>query len=157
MKMSPVCHCCARLLRQTSLAMFRSKAFTVRRRYSDFLGLHEKLAVKQSLQGCIIPPPPEKSVVGGFPPPGLLKPGHFSDVRVFFFFYSRLNQQEWPKWRWEWTTRRLWSLWRGEELDWRGKCPFMFLSHVCNGASGNWTHFHESADRTALHLFVPYL
>ncbi|CAF99905.1 unnamed protein product [Tetraodon nigroviridis] len=49
---------------RTSLAMFRSKAFTVRRRYSDFLGLHEKLAAKQSLQGCIIPPPPEKSVVG---------------------------------------------------------------------------------------------
>lgn len=47
--------------------MFRSKAFTVRRRYSDFLGLYEKLSVKQSHQGCIIPPPPEKSVVGGCP------------------------------------------------------------------------------------------
>lgn len=63
--MSPVSLCCPCLLPQTSLAMFRCKAFTVRRRYSDFLGLHEKLAVKQSLQGCIIPPPPEKSVVGG--------------------------------------------------------------------------------------------
>ncbi|KAM8894422.1 sorting nexin-1 [Spinachia spinachia] len=49
---------------RTSLAMFRSKAFSVRRRFSDFLGLYEKLSVKQSLQGCIIPPPPEKSVVG---------------------------------------------------------------------------------------------
>uniref|UniRef100_A0A671U9C3 Sorting nexin 1 n=1 Tax=Sparus aurata TaxID=8175 RepID=A0A671U9C3_SPAAU len=49
---------------QTSLPMFRSKAFTARRRYSDFLGLYEKLSVKQSLLGCIIPPPPEKSVVG---------------------------------------------------------------------------------------------
>lgn len=49
---------------QSSLAMFKSKAFTVRRRYSDFLGLFEKLTVKQSLQGFIIPPPPEKSVVG---------------------------------------------------------------------------------------------
>ncbi|KAM3626251.1 uncharacterized protein V6R79_025608 [Siganus canaliculatus] len=49
---------------RTSLAMFRSKAFTVRRRYSDFLGLYEKLSVKQSLLGFIIPPPPEKSVVG---------------------------------------------------------------------------------------------
>ncbi|XP_075933792.1 sorting nexin-1 isoform X2 [Anarhichas minor] len=49
---------------RTSLAMFRSKAFSVRRRYSDFLGLYEKLSVKQSLHGCIIPPPPEKSVVG---------------------------------------------------------------------------------------------
>lgn len=37
----------------------------MRRRFSDFLGLYEKLSVKQSLHGCIIPPPPEKSVVGG--------------------------------------------------------------------------------------------
>lgn len=37
----------------------------MRRRFSDFLGLYEKLSVKQSHQGCIIPPPPEKSVVGG--------------------------------------------------------------------------------------------
>ncbi|XP_074521827.1 sorting nexin-1-like [Halichoeres trimaculatus] len=49
---------------RTSLAMFRNKTFSVRRRYSDFLGLYEKLSVKQSLQGCIIPPAPEKSVVG---------------------------------------------------------------------------------------------
>ncbi|XP_017269661.1 sorting nexin-1 [Kryptolebias marmoratus] len=49
---------------RTSLPMFKSKAFTVRRRFSDFLGLYEKLSVKQSLHGCIIPPPPEKSVVG---------------------------------------------------------------------------------------------
>ncbi|XP_008335272.1 sorting nexin-1 isoform X1 [Cynoglossus semilaevis] len=49
---------------RTSLAMFNNKAFTVRRRFSDFLGLYEKLSVKQSHQGCIIPPPPEKSVVG---------------------------------------------------------------------------------------------
>ncbi|KAK7912563.1 hypothetical protein WMY93_012774 [Mugilogobius chulae] len=49
---------------RTSLAMFKSKTFFVRRRFSDFLGLYEKLSVKQSLQGCIIPPPPEKSVVG---------------------------------------------------------------------------------------------
>lgn len=53
--------------RQTSLPMFRSKTFSVRRRFSDFLGLYEKLSVKQSLHGCIIPPPPEKSVVGGCP------------------------------------------------------------------------------------------
>lgn len=46
--------------------MFKSKTFTVRRRFSDFLGLYEKLSVKQSLHGCIIPPPPEKSVVGVF-------------------------------------------------------------------------------------------
>ncbi|XP_077569886.1 sorting nexin-1-like [Stigmatopora nigra] len=49
---------------RTSLSMFRNKTFSVRRRFSDFLGLYEKLSVKQSLQGCIIPLPPEKSVVG---------------------------------------------------------------------------------------------
>ncbi|XP_062327529.1 sorting nexin-1-like isoform X2 [Osmerus eperlanus] len=49
---------------RTSLPMFRSRAFSVRRRFSDFLGLYEKLSAKQSLNGCIIPPPPEKSVVG---------------------------------------------------------------------------------------------
>ncbi|XP_029984295.1 sorting nexin-1-like [Sphaeramia orbicularis] len=49
---------------RTSLNMFRSKTFFVRRRFSDFLGLYEKLSVKQSLHGCIVPPPPEKSVVG---------------------------------------------------------------------------------------------
>ncbi|KAJ0001848.1 hypothetical protein NQD34_001644 [Periophthalmus magnuspinnatus] len=53
-----------RVSTRSSLAMFKSKAFYVRRRFSDFLGLYEKLSVKQSLQGCIIPPPPEKSVVG---------------------------------------------------------------------------------------------
>nr|XP_061811207.1 sorting nexin-1-like [Nerophis lumbriciformis] len=49
---------------RTSLSLFRNKTFSVRRRFSDFLGLYEKLSVKQSLQGCIIPLPPEKSVVG---------------------------------------------------------------------------------------------
>nr|XP_043886568.1 sorting nexin-1-like [Solea senegalensis] len=49
---------------RTSLSMFSNKTFSVRRRFSDFLGLYEKLSVKQSHHGCIIPPPPEKSVVG---------------------------------------------------------------------------------------------
>ncbi|XP_072236176.1 sorting nexin-1 isoform X2 [Leuresthes tenuis] len=49
---------------RTSLPTFKSKTFSVRRRFSDFLGLYEKLSVKHSLHGCILPPPPEKSVVG---------------------------------------------------------------------------------------------
>lgn len=49
---------------QTTLPMFRNKTFSVRRRFSDFLGLYEKLSAKHSLIGCIIPPPPQKSVVG---------------------------------------------------------------------------------------------
>ncbi|CAN9506624.1 unnamed protein product [Ophioblennius macclurei] len=53
-----------RVSTRTSSSSFRSKSFSVRRRFSDFLGLYEKLSVKPSLHGCIIPPPPEKSVVG---------------------------------------------------------------------------------------------
>uniref|UniRef100_A0A9J8DCU6 Sorting nexin-2 n=1 Tax=Cyprinus carpio carpio TaxID=630221 RepID=A0A9J8DCU6_CYPCA len=48
----------------TSLTMFRSKTFTVRRRFSDFLGLYEKLSEKHSQNGYIVPPPPEKSILG---------------------------------------------------------------------------------------------
>lgn len=33
------------------------------RRFSDFLGLHEKLVQKYIKQGCIIPPPPEKQAI----------------------------------------------------------------------------------------------
>lgn len=80
---------------QTSLPMFRSKAFTVRRRYSDFLGLYEKLSVKQSLQGCIIPPPPEKSVVGGCPSLYLVFYVYICVFCFFFFFhFCYLDQQE---------------------------------------------------------------
>ncbi|KAJ8417942.1 hypothetical protein AAFF_G00227850 [Aldrovandia affinis] len=49
---------------QTTLPMFRSSTFTVRRRYSDFLGLYEKLSDKHSQNGYVVPPPPEKSVLG---------------------------------------------------------------------------------------------
>uniref|UniRef100_A0A4W5NNK7 Sorting nexin-2 n=1 Tax=Hucho hucho TaxID=62062 RepID=A0A4W5NNK7_9TELE len=49
---------------RTTLPMFKNRTFSVWRRFSDFLGLYEKLSVKHSLNGCIIPPPPEKSIVG---------------------------------------------------------------------------------------------
>ncbi|XP_058501370.1 sorting nexin-1a isoform X2 [Solea solea] len=49
---------------QTSLAMFRNKTFTVRRRFSDFLGLYEKLCEKHGPNGFIVPPPPEKNLLG---------------------------------------------------------------------------------------------
>ncbi|XP_051776760.1 sorting nexin-1a isoform X2 [Erpetoichthys calabaricus] len=49
---------------QTNLPMFKSKMFTVKRRFSDFLGLYEKLSEKHSQNGYIIPPPPEKSILG---------------------------------------------------------------------------------------------
>ncbi|XP_029430748.1 sorting nexin-1 [Rhinatrema bivittatum] len=49
---------------QTSLPMFRSKQLSVRRRFSDFLGLYEKMSEKHSVNGIIVPPPPEKSLIG---------------------------------------------------------------------------------------------
>lgn len=55
---------CFSLSLQTTLPMFLNKTFSVRRRFSDFLGLYEKISAKHSLLGCIIPPPPQKSVVG---------------------------------------------------------------------------------------------
>ncbi len=49
---------------KTSIPSFRSPETTVRRRFSDFLGLHHKLTEKHLQKGRIVPPAPEKSVVG---------------------------------------------------------------------------------------------
>ncbi|XP_077174393.1 sorting nexin-1 [Paroedura picta] len=49
---------------QTTLPIFRSKQFSVKRRFSDFLGLYEKLSEKHAQNGFIVPPPPEKSLIG---------------------------------------------------------------------------------------------
>lgn len=49
---------------QTTLPMFKNSTFSVKRRFSDFLGLYEKLLEKHAHNGCIVPPPPEKSVMG---------------------------------------------------------------------------------------------
>lgn len=49
---------------QTTLPMFRNKTFTVKRRFSDFLGLYEKLSEKHGPNGLIVPPPPEKNLLG---------------------------------------------------------------------------------------------
>lgn len=51
---------------QTSLNLFSRNEFTVKRRFSDFLGLHSKLASKYMHVGYIVPPAPEKSIVGMF-------------------------------------------------------------------------------------------
>uniref|UniRef100_A0A8C0IFH7 Sorting nexin-2 n=1 Tax=Bubo bubo TaxID=30461 RepID=A0A8C0IFH7_BUBBB len=48
----------------TSLSMFHKNEFSVKRRFSDFLGLHSKLATKYMHIGYIVPPAPEKSIVG---------------------------------------------------------------------------------------------
>ncbi|NP_001279075.1 sorting nexin-2 [Callorhinchus milii] len=53
-----------RVTTKTSSSMFSSREFTVKRRFSDFLGLHDKLSTKYMHIGYIVPPAPEKSIVG---------------------------------------------------------------------------------------------
>ena len=48
---------------QTSLPSFKSPEMTVKRRFSDFLGLHDRLAEKHLAYGRIVPPAPDKAVV----------------------------------------------------------------------------------------------
>ncbi|XP_054277685.1 sorting nexin-2-like [Macrosteles quadrilineatus] len=48
----------------TNIPLFRKKTFAVHRRFSDFLGLHDKLVDKYLRAGRIIPPAPEKSMMG---------------------------------------------------------------------------------------------
>ena len=49
---------------KTTLPLFKSPEFFVRRRFSDFLGLYYRLAEKLMQLGHIVPPAPEKSVTG---------------------------------------------------------------------------------------------
>ena len=49
---------------RTNINYFRKKEMSVNRRFSDFLGLHDKLSEKYLQNGRIIPPAPDKSVVG---------------------------------------------------------------------------------------------
>merc|ERR1719422_1777359 len=49
---------------RTNINYFKKKDMTVNRRFSDFLGLHDKLSEKYLQNGRIIPPAPDKSVVG---------------------------------------------------------------------------------------------
>ncbi|XP_066996933.1 sorting nexin-2 [Anabrus simplex] len=49
---------------RTNIPLFRKHNFSVMRRFSDFLGLHDKLVEKYLRTGRIIPPAPEKSVIG---------------------------------------------------------------------------------------------
>ncbi|XP_028967378.1 sorting nexin-2 [Galendromus occidentalis] len=49
---------------KTNLGVFKKSEFEVSRRFSDFLGLYEKLVEKHVSSGRIVPPAPEKNVVG---------------------------------------------------------------------------------------------
>uniref|UniRef100_A0A673HMR3 Sorting nexin-2-like n=1 Tax=Sinocyclocheilus rhinocerous TaxID=307959 RepID=A0A673HMR3_9TELE len=53
-----------KVLTKTSLSIFSRDEVCVKRRFSDFLGLHSKLASKYMHMGYIVPPAPEKSIVG---------------------------------------------------------------------------------------------
>jgi sorting nexin-1/2 len=53
---------------RTNMKPFKQTEFGVMRRFSDFLGLHEKLTQKYARRGRIIPPAPEKSLVHPFYP-----------------------------------------------------------------------------------------
>lgn len=53
-----------RVSTRTNIPLFKKKEVAVMRRFSDFLGLHDKLTEKYLKVGRIIPPAPEKSVVG---------------------------------------------------------------------------------------------
>jgi len=49
---------------KTNLPAFRKSNYNVSRRFSDFLGLHQKLVNKHMVAGRIVPPAPEKSAMG---------------------------------------------------------------------------------------------
>ncbi|KAM9672614.1 LOW QUALITY PROTEIN: sorting nexin-2-like [Trichechus inunguis] len=53
-----------RVTTKTSFSMFSKSEFSDKRRFSNFLGLHSKLAGKYLHIGYIVPPAPEKSIVG---------------------------------------------------------------------------------------------
>jgi sorting nexin-1/2 len=53
-----------RVATKTNMPIFKKREFSVTRRFSDFLGLHDKLSEKYLKVGRIIPPAPEKSVIG---------------------------------------------------------------------------------------------
>lgn len=53
-----------KVVTRTNIPIFKKKTMCVMRRFSDFLGLHDKLTEKYLRIGRIIPPAPEKSVIG---------------------------------------------------------------------------------------------
>lgn len=53
-----------RVTTHTNMPLFKRRESVVLRRFSDFLGLHDKLTEKYLKVGRIIPPAPEKSVIG---------------------------------------------------------------------------------------------
>lgn len=53
-----------RVITRTNMPMFKSNNMAVLRRFSDFLGLHNKLTEKYLRNGRLIPPAPQKNMLG---------------------------------------------------------------------------------------------
>jgi len=55
-----------RVVTRTNMPMFKTNNMAVLRRFSDFLGLHNKLTEKYLRNGRLIPPAPQKNMLGIF-------------------------------------------------------------------------------------------
>ena len=78
---------------RTNIGLFKKNEMTVSRRFSDFLGLHDKLAEKYLHKGRLVPAPPEKNVVGKFS-------NDFRSLkRNLIFFVSILQARPKSKWQ----------------------------------------------------------
>lgn len=53
-----------RVVTRTNMPMFKTNNMAVLRRFSDFLGLHNKLTEKYLRNGRLIPPAPQKNMLG---------------------------------------------------------------------------------------------
>lgn len=53
-----------RIVTRTNMQMFKMNNMAVLRRFSDFLGLHNKLTEKYLRNGRLIPPAPQKNMLG---------------------------------------------------------------------------------------------
>ena len=63
------------------MPIYKQPQYEVTRRFSDFLGLYQKLAAKHLAKGLIVPLPPEKSIVGVFAACTVFRHGHILDCR----------------------------------------------------------------------------
>jgi len=53
-----------RIVTRTNMPLFKTNNMAVLRRFSDFLGLHNKLTEKYLRNGRLIPPAPQKNMLG---------------------------------------------------------------------------------------------
>lgn len=62
-----------RIVTRTNMNIFKSNNMAVLRRFSDFLGLHNKLTEKYLRNGRLIPPAPQKNMIG-------------KEINIFYIF-----------------------------------------------------------------------